>query len=373
MRFQRACLEAIGYSLPAEIITSIAVEERLRPLYDRLKLPVGRLELMTGIRERRIWPNGTLPGDISILSAERAIRAAGLDRDEVGVLIHASVCRDYLEPATACRVHAALGLRSNCVVFDLSNACLGMLNGVYLIANMIELGQVRAGLVVGTEDSRQLLETTIDQLNQDSSLTRSTVKTSVASLTIGSGSCAMLVVDDNLSRTGNRIHAVTIRADTKHHHLCQSGRDETVGNGMSPHMHTDAETLMKEGIRVGHQTFAEFLAESDWSRDSIHKTVCHQVGETHRRLMLESLGIPQIRDYATLDWLGNTGSVAMPITMAIACERGHCRGGDRVAMLGIGSGINCLMTAVEWRETLVLGNSRENAAASSVGDIGVRL
>ena len=76
-------------------------------------------------------------------------------------LIHGSVCRDYLEPATACGVHYELGLPQECLVYDVSNACLGMLNGMIQVANMIELGQIRAGLVVGTEDSRQLVESTI--------------------------------------------------------------------------------------------------------------------------------------------------------------------------------------------------------------------
>ena len=72
------------------------------------------------------------------------------------------MCRDYLEPATACGVHHRLGLPQECLVYDVSNACLGILNGIVQLANMIELGQIRAGIVVGTESSRPLVETTID-------------------------------------------------------------------------------------------------------------------------------------------------------------------------------------------------------------------
>ena len=69
-----------------------------------------------------------------------------------------------LEPATACGVHRRLGLAKNCLVYDVSNACLGILNGMLQVANMIELGQIKAGLIVGTEGSRQILESTIDHL-----------------------------------------------------------------------------------------------------------------------------------------------------------------------------------------------------------------
>lgn len=351
MQYQKACLEAFGYTLPDEIVTSEDIECRLQPLYQRLRLPEGRLELMTGIRERRFWEPAVLPSDKSVESGEKAIEAAGIDREHIGALIHGSVCRDYLEPATACGVHHRLGLPRSCMIYDVSNACLGLMNGILQAANMIELGQIRAALVVGSEGSRQLVETTIETLNRDESLTRSQIKYAVASLTIGSGSCAVVLADCELSQTGNRLLAATAQANTDHHHLCHSGHDEAVAGGMQPLMETDSETLMREGIATGADTFRDFLAVTGWTVDDIDKTFCHQVGAAHRKLMLESLGLCAESDYTTFQWLGNTGSVALPITMAIGLEKGHVVAGDRVAMLGIGSGINCLMMAVQWQKT----------------------
>src|SRR6185436_17000379 len=111
MQFRNVCLEAFGYRLPEEIVTSSDIEAQLEPLYTRLRLPQGRLELMTGIRERRIWPRVMLPGDKSVETAAKLLAASQIDPHEIGALIHASVCRDYLEPATACSVHHRLGLR----------------------------------------------------------------------------------------------------------------------------------------------------------------------------------------------------------------------------------------------------------------------
>lgn len=355
MRYHNVCLESLGYALPEEVVTSSEIERQLAPLYERLHLPEGRLELMTGIRERRFWPAGTLPSEKSIVSGERAIDAAGIDRELIGALVHASVCRDHLEPATACRVHHGLRLPADCLIYDVSNACLGLLNGVVQVANMIELGHIRAGLVVGSEGSRQLVETTIATLNRDTSLTRRQIKFAMASLTIGSGSCAFVLTDRELSRSGNRLDAVVARANTRHHDLCHSGQDEAVADGMQPLMETDSERLMQEGIATGAATFEAFLEEAGWTRDELHRTVCHQVGSTHRRLMLESLGIDPAGDFASLDWLGNTGSVALPLTLALAAERGRLRAGHNVGLLGIGSGINCLMLAVRWQRSLVSG------------------
>ncbi|NIL98723.1 MAG: 3-oxoacyl-ACP synthase III [Planctomycetales bacterium] len=355
MLFQRVCLESIGYTLPEEVVTTAELERRLAPLYRRLRLPEGRLELITGVRERRFWPSGMPPGDKSVESGQQAIGVAGIDRLQIGALIHASVCRDHLEPATACRVHHRLDLRPDCQVYDISNACLGLLNGMVQVACLIELGQISAGLVVGTESSRSLVETTIEQLNRDTSLTRQDIKSAVASLTIGSGSCAILLTDREISSTGNRLLGGVAAANTKFHRLCHSGRDEAGGDAMRPLMQTDSEQLMAEGIATGAETFARFLQELGWTRQDVNKAFSHQVGPTHRRLLFDALQIDSGLDYPTVEYLGNTGSVALPLSMALGVEQGWLNRGDQVALLGIGSGINCLMLAVDWQRAPVEG------------------
>jgi 3-oxoacyl-[acyl-carrier-protein] synthase III len=357
MAYHNVCLESLGYTLPDEIVTSDEIELRLAPLYRRLRLPEGRLELMTGIRERRFWPRGMLPSEKSVESAERALGAAGIDRDLVGALVHTSVCRDYLEPATACGVHRRLGLSRRAAIYDVSNACLGFLNGIIQVANMIELGQIRAGLVVGTESSRQLVENTIRALNADQSLTRNDVKLALASLTIGSGSAAAVLVHRELSRTGNRLVAGLATADTEHCQLCHSAGHDEAGAEMRPLMMTDSETLLHAGVDLAHRSFAEFLDEVGWRAEEIDRTFCHQVGQAHRKLMFETLELDTAIDFSTVEWLGNTGSVAVPLTAALGVERGHAQPDDRVAFLGIGSGINCLMLGVEWQHCPVAGNA----------------
>ena len=89
MRFRRVCLESFGYCLPEEIISSEELEHRLTPLYERLRLPEGRLELITGIEQRRIWPAGMLPSEKSIESARLAMEAAEITPTEIGALVHA--------------------------------------------------------------------------------------------------------------------------------------------------------------------------------------------------------------------------------------------------------------------------------------------
>ncbi|MDG1872674.1 MAG: 3-oxoacyl-ACP synthase III [Mariniblastus sp.] len=352
MQYSNVCIESFGYTIPEEIWSSAVVEEQLKPLYERLRLPEGRLELMTGIRERRFWPHAARPSQMSVNSCRLALEAAGMAPAEVGALIHGSVCRDFLEPATACTVHHQLGLPRECFIFDVSNACLGILTGIIQAANMIELGQIKSALVVGSEGGRQLVEHTIATLNRDESLTRKSIKSAVASLTIGSASCAVMLTHSSISQTNNRLLGAAVNANTTYHDLCQSHSDQA-GADMLPLMQTDSERLMHHGVETGVDTLGEFLKESGWSIADIDRTICHQVGTAHQKLMLQSLGINPELDYSTFEWLGNTGSAALPITMASACEKQFIQPNDNVAMLGIGSGINCMMLAVNWQKTLV--------------------
>src|SRR4029453_8491119 len=185
--------------------------------------PRGRVEPMTGFRERRFWERGVRPGTISAETAGRALAASHLDRKQIGCVVHGSVCRDQLEPATANSIHHALGLSGSALVLDVSNPCLGLLNGMVLLADMIELGHVRAGLVVGTEMGRDLVEGTIDTLLSSPQLTRQDVKLAFASLTIGSGSAAVLLCDRRLSRTENRLLGGAFQDATPSHELVAGG------------------------------------------------------------------------------------------------------------------------------------------------------
>ena len=349
-RYQNVCLEAFAYTLPDEVVTSEQIETALEPLYSRLRLPEGRLELMSGISQRRFWPGGMAPSEKSVETAEKAIRVARLEKRHIGALIHGSVCRDFIEPATAAGVHHRLGLPGDCMIYDVSNACLGLLNGMVQVANMIELGQIGAGIIVGTESSRALVETTIRRLNADTSLSRNDVKPAMASLTIGSASAAIVLAHRDLSRTGNRLLGGVASATTEFCHLCRSGRDEAASEGMRPLMATDSETLMIEGVAAAKAAFARFCDALGWTPADVDKTFCHQVGKAHRKLLLQTLGLDPAIDYATFPWLGNTGAVALPTAAAVGIERGHVRSGDRVALLGIGSGINVVMLGLEWRE-----------------------
>ena len=341
MNFAHVCIESLAVALPDEIWTSAEIEERLWPLYERLKLPAGRLELMTGIRERRMWPAGTRPSDASAAAGRAVLAKSALRADQVELFIHAAVSRDMLEPATASFAHRKIGLPATTQIFDVSNACLGFLNSLTIAAGLIESGQIRCALVAAGENGRPLVDQTLQTLVQQP-LSRNAIKPYFANLTIGSGAVAAIVCHRALAAGGgHRLLGGTARAATRHSELCQGDTHGTEALAMQ----TDSEQLLLAGVELAGETWRGFTAAhgGDFAR-----FICHQVGRTHRRKLYEALGLDLAKDFSTFETLGNTGSVALPATLAAAVDAGAVRAGDRVALLGIGSGLNCLMLALEW-------------------------
>ncbi|QDT66462.1 3-oxoacyl-ACP synthase III [Calycomorphotria hydatis] len=348
MRYRRVYLESIVHTLPPHRVTSEELEARLAPVYDRLGLPEGRLELMTGIRERRFFDPGTLPGQISGETARRAIETSGIDPEKFGLLIHGSVCRDQMEPATACGVHHAAGLTHRAIPLDLSNACLGLTNGMVIAANQIESGVIDAAVVVGTETGRGLVEGTIDSLNNDETITRNDVKGAFASLTIGSGSAAVVLCHEDIAQSGHQFLGEAMRSATQHHNLCAGGvESEKHGDGR-PRMETDSEALLYAGVDLAEETWNDFTRVMEWVEADVQKVVTHQVGRAHRKLLLDRLGIPLEKDFPTVETMGNTGAVALPMALSLAVENEHIQPGDHIAMLGIGSGLSAAMLGLRW-------------------------
>jgi 3-oxoacyl-[acyl-carrier-protein] synthase-3 len=344
MRYTRVCLHEWGYQLPPVELTSAAIEEQLHPLYERLKLPVGRLELMTGIRTRRLWPPGTRPSEGAAAAGEQALARSGVKREDIGCLLFTSVSRDMMEPATASFVHRSLGLPTSCLLFDISNACLGFLDGMVTLANMIELGQVRSGLIVAGETAEDLIASTLRHLLNDPNLTRKSIKPLFASLTIGSGAVALVMTDRAYQETGHFLRGGGYAANTRHNDLCQGGQNAEQGTLMS----TDSELLLEKGIETAARCWQAFYDQLGWKKESIDRFFCHQVGRAHAQLLFATLGLDSGKNYETLPMLGNVGSVSAPITMAMGIEQGALLHGQRAALLGIGSGINSLMLGIDW-------------------------
>ncbi|MBW2634683.1 MAG: 3-oxoacyl-ACP synthase III [Deltaproteobacteria bacterium] len=346
MQYNNVSIAAFGYELPPNVVTSDDIEKRLEPLYAALHFKKGQLESLTGIQERRFWDPGFAVSEGAIRAGRKAIDVCGLPLESIRMLVYGGVCRDNLEPATACAVSHSLGLGPATLVYDVSNACLGILNGMVQVADAIELGHIEAGLVVSCESSRQIVDITIDRLLD--SLNMDVFKQTVATLTGGSGAVAVVLSRIDTPDPRPKLLGGVVRSDLAHHALCTWGPDTGIPASGLQVMNTDSVGVLQNGVALGVRTFEAFKHELQFGDDQPDKIICHQVGATHQDTLLRSIGIPKDKDFTTFRHLGNIGTVSLPITAAMAAERGFLEPGDRVGLLGIGSGLNCMMLGLKW-------------------------
>lgn len=338
MLFRDVSIEALAYELPSTCVATSDIEEALAPLYARAGLAPGCLEALTGVRERRFWPLDVRPWQMAARAGEAALASAGISPGQVDVLVSTSVCRDVLEPSVASGIHGALGLGPRCRNLDLGNACLGFLSGMAWVAGLIEAGLVRVGLVVAGEGSREVIEATIDRLSA-SEAGGAEFGANLATLTLGSAAVAAVLTDRKHARGSHRLRGEVALAATEHNDLCRGDL-----GGMT----TDGTRLLEVGVSLATRTWADAAAEFRWNSKGLACYAMHQVSRLHHRTMSRTLGLPPGRAPEIFGSLGNIGAAGVPVTLARAVEAGQVQGGDTVALMGIGSGLNCAVQELVW-------------------------
>lgn len=348
MSYQSVRIERLAFELPPHRVTSKAIEDELAPTYRRLGIPAGCIETLVGIQARRFWdddePERGPPGRIGECAArvaraafEQTGRAAEL-MARAGVVISTSVCKDYIEPSVAALVRGQLSLPADCEAFDLGNACLGFMNGMDLAAMWIEQRRVDVALVVAAESSRHVTKKTVERLLAPTS-TMQDFKEALPTLTLGSGAVAMLLVHESLATTGHKVTGAVSLGD---------GASSTICMGTPDYMRTDATKLLHNGVALAQRTWKRAEDKLGWSHDGLAQFICHQVGATHMATLFQKMELDLERAFLTYPELGNIGPAAVPLTLGLAVEAGRVRPGDRVALMGIGSGLSCMMMEVLW-------------------------
>lgn len=338
MHFENVRILGLHHVEPPNVVTSAEIERRLAPTMVRLGIPAGLLENLTGIVERRFWDAGAVPSDGAVLAARGAMAEAGLDPSRLGLLVNTSVTRDYVEPSTACIVHGKLGLPPTCMNFDVCNACLGFIDGMDIVASMVEKGAIETGIVVNAEAMEYGVESTIATLLAPD-VDEPTFRSQFASLTLGSGAVAMVLGRADLAPEAPRYTGSVNLAATQHHNLCRAQRDW---------METDTRALLVAGLELAGKTFALARRALQWTADHLDVVAMHQVSKTHTEKFAEIIGLDLQRASLTFPHFGNIGPASVPFALARARAQGRIHKGHRVGLMGIGSGLNCKMAEIAW-------------------------
>ena len=338
MKFDNVCILSVERIEAPHEITSAWLMEQLEPTTSRLGIDPGLLEGLTGIKARRFWDEGVQPSEVATAAALKAIEAAGIDKMQLGALTNTSVCRDYIEPSTACLVHGNLGLPADCLNFDLGNACLAFLNGMDMVSMMIDRGDIEYAIVVNGEGSRLPIESTIERL-LDPECSVDQFRGQFATLTLGSGAVAMVLGRTDKHPEGHRYLGGVALAATEHSRLCLGNPDEMV---------TDTKPLLINGLKLAMQTWGRAIEVMGWSPAVLDQFVIHQVSQVHTQQLSQLAGLSMDKIHKIFPRMGNIGPAGIPFVLSEAVELGRIERGDRVALMGIGSGLNCSMSEVIW-------------------------
>jgi 3-oxoacyl-[acyl-carrier-protein] synthase III len=338
MNFDNVSIVSVRHVDAPHRLTSADIQAQLSETMQRLGVQPDLLESVAGIRERRFWDDGFAPSDAATLAAQAVLDDTGLDPAKLGTLINTSVCRDYIEPSTACLVHGNLKLSDTCTNMDVGNACLAFFNGIEIVGNMIERGQIDYGMIVDAESSRFLTESTIARLQRPSTDVE-TVREEFASLTTGSGAVAMLLANSDLAPEGHRFKGTVSLAATEHNRLCRGQLDRGW---------TDTKGLLLAGIELSKRTWVKAQEELGFSDADVDLYCLHQVSIAHTQQLAASLGVTLEKALVIVEEYGNIGPASVPMVLSIALDQGRIKDGDRIVLAGIGSGINCMVGEVIW-------------------------
>ena len=338
MLFENVSIAGLAHVDAPHTLTSLEINERLKPTFERLRIRADMLGDIAGVHARRLWDPGTQASDAAGVAARKVLEQTGVRADELGMVINTSVSRDYLEPSTASIVSGNLGIGEECVTFDIANACLAFINGMDMAALMLERGDIDYALIVDGETSNLVYEKTLERM-MSPDITAQQMRDEVAALTTGSGAAAMVLARSELVPDAPRYRGGVTRAANQWNKLCVGNLDRMV---------TDTRMLLIEGIKLATKTFEATRVALGWAVDEIDQFVIHQVSQPHTNAFIKAFGIDPKKVMTIFGEHGNIGPASVPIVLSKLRQLGKLKKGDRVALMGIGSGLNCTMAEVVW-------------------------
>ncbi len=162
----------------------------------------------------------------------------------------------------------------------------------------------------------------------------------IATLTLGEGAVAMVLSHRDVSKGGHKINGSVGLAETKHNRLCIAKHD---------FMKAAPGKLATAGASLYSKTWKLAVKAFEvWGDDYIDLYAPHQVSSHNTNAVIKALGITRSKVKMTFPMLGNSGPAGLPIALAMAAEEGNIGKGSHVSLMGIGSGLNCMIMSVNW-------------------------
>ncbi len=326
-----ARVESLGRHLPASHLTTADLMASTRHETDI------DLERLTGIHERRVSVGDEDSLTLAAGAARACLERSRYDAADLEVVISCSITKfrdgldQWIEPPMSVAVAHELGA-TNAVTFDVSNACAGMLTGVFILNNWIRLGLIRRGMVVSGEYISHLGTHAAKHIKHILSM-------ELASLTLGDAGAALILERAEHGEPGITYTGFTTVADHSRLCLAYPADDEPGGR-----MITRSRAIHKVAINDTPPLLREALAATGLSLADIDCVIPHQTSARAIRKgmaeVTEALGqSPRHDAVVTVDRYGNTASTTHTVALVEELGAGRLHAGDRVALIALASGL----------------------------------
>lgn len=323
-------VDSVGVKLPAGRLTTSELMSRTR---HRTRI---QLERLTGIHERHVVEPGENSFTLATGAARDCLAHSERRPSDIEMLISCSITRSTggmsqsFEPPLSLYVKQAIGA-THAINFDLSNACAGMLTGVFVLQDLIARGEISCGMVVSGEYISQLGWNAAQQI-------RSLFSPQLASLTLGDAGAAVIV--ERAPQGAPGIDVIGFATLAGHSRLCVA-YPSTVGPGAQ--MYTRSRKLQKAAITDMVPLLADVLGHAGIDMADIDYLIPHQTSARAIRKgtaeFARQLGASPRHVVVNLEENGNTASTTLFVALHKYLEEQRVQKGDRVMLLSLASGI----------------------------------
>ncbi len=306
-----------GHFLPPRRVTNAELTEILAR--DGIETSDEWIRSRSGISARHYAEASVGSSDLALIAAQRAITAAGLEPNDIDLLIVATSTPDMVFPSTACILQRKLGITNGSAALDVQAVCTGFVYALSVADNALRSGQARRALVIGAEVFSRILD----------------FKDRGTCVLFGDGAGALVLeASDQAGILSTKLHA-----DGRHTEiLCVPGN---VNGGVvsgSAFLHMDGQAVFKLAVQVLEKVANEALAAAAVPASAIDWLIPHQANIRIMQATCKKLGLPIERMIVTVDQHGNTSAASIPMALDVGVRDGRIKPGELVMLEGVGGG-----------------------------------
>jgi 3-oxoacyl-[acyl-carrier-protein] synthase-3 len=316
----RSVVKGTGSALPQRRVDNAELAERVETSDEWI---VER----TGIRSRYIAADGETTATLAVEACRKALEAAGLQPDDIGLIVLATATPDQTFPSSATKVQAALA-NNDCIAFDVHAVCTGFLYALTVADSMLRAGNAKTALVIGAETFSRILDW----------------EDRATCVLFGDGAGALVLQ----ARDGDSgILATSLHADGRHNDmLFVDGGPSTTGTVGKLRM--KGREVFRHAVINLAQVLTEVLDIAGLSSADVDWVVPHQANARILDATARKIGVPAEKVVVTVDRHANTSAASVPLALDVAVRDGRIQRGDIIVLEAMGGGFTWGAAALKY-------------------------